>query len=273
MRLRKIVASVGTVLGLALACTAPAGAVVGGSDATASTAPYQVSVVVTGWFGDYHTCGGALVGTKSVVTSAQCTDGHKQGDLKVKYGGLDRTHLAVTQTVAKINQHEDFNGALAHDVTVLTLGNTIQTNDQVRVIELASTNPAPGTELTATGWGSTQPDSTDLPANLKVIREQVATPQACQAANQGPRFALGRSDTGRPLGPAFPPVLDGGTMLCGAPVTKGETLCTGDGGGPAVANGVLVGIASWNAGCGGNGTNDVYTSITALLPWLNSKIQ
>lgn len=272
MLIGKIAVSVGAALSLAAACTTPAGAVVGGGEAATATAPYQVSVVVSGWHGEYHACGGVLVGAKSVVTAAQCTDGHKIDDFKVKYGGLDRTHLAVTQNVTQIIQHEDYNGALGHDVAVLTLAHDIQTTGQIRTTGLASTSPAPGTELTVTGWGSAQPDSTGLPTNLKVIREQVATPQACQAANAGPRFALGRSEDGRALGPAFPPVLDG-NMLCGAPVTEGESLCTGDGGGPAVADGALVGIASWNTGCGRNGTNDVYTSITALLPWLNSKIQ
>ncbi|MGW6718037.1 S1 family serine peptidase [Streptomyces sp. NPDC054995] len=272
MLLRKIAVSAGAALSIAAACTTPAGAVVGGGEADAATASYQVSVVVSGWHGDYHACGGVLVGTRSVVTAAQCTDGHKADDFKVKYGGLDRTHLAVTQTVTQINQHEDYNGALGRDVAVLTLAHNILATGQVRTIDLASTAPVPGTELTVTGWGNTQPDSTGLPTNLKTLREQVATPQACEAADEGTRFALGRSEDGRPLGPAFPPVLDG-TMLCGAPVAKGESLCTGDGGGAAIAGGALVGIASWNTGCGRNSTNYVYTSITALLPWLNSKIQ
>ncbi|MEV3898298.1 serine protease [Streptomyces anulatus] len=245
---------------------------VGGGEATTTAAPYQVSVVVSGWRGDYHACGGVLVGTRSVVTAAHCTDGRTADQLKVKYGGLDRTRLAVTNQVAKINQHEDFSGALGHDVAVLTLTNNIQATDQIRTIDLASANPAQGTELVVTGWGSTRPDSTGLPAKLKAIREKVATVQACQAPDHAPRSALGRSEDGRPLGPAFPPALDGG-VLCGAPVTQGESLCTGDGGGPAVAGGALVGFASWNSGCGHNGTGDVYTSVAALLPWLNSKIQ
>ncbi|MFH8717536.1 S1 family serine peptidase [Streptomyces zaomyceticus] len=272
MLLSKIAVSVGSALSLAAACTTPAGAVVGGGEAAATTAPYQVSVLVSGLRGDHHECGGVLVGAKSVVTAAQCTDRNKATDLKVKYGGLDRTRLAVTQTVTHINQHESFNGALGHDVAVLTLASEIQTTGQVRTINLASTSPAPGTELTVTGWGITQPDATSLATNLRTVREQVATPQACQAADEGPRFALGASKEGRPLGLASPPVLDG-SMLCGAPVTEGESLCTGDGGGPAVADGALVGIASWNTGCGRNGTDDVFTSITALLPWLVSKIQ
>ncbi|WP_405465019.1 trypsin-like serine protease [Streptomyces anulatus] len=184
----------------------------GGGEADAATAPYQVSVVVSGWHGDYHACGGVLVGTKSVVTAAQCTDGHKAGDFKVKYGGLDRTRLAVTQNVTQIHQHEDYNWALGHDVAVLTLTHAIQTTDQVRTIDLAGTAPAPGAELTVTGWGGAQPDATGLPTNLKVIREQVATPQACQAANEGPGFALGRSEDGRALGVLITSVVNAGEL-------------------------------------------------------------
>ncbi|WP_405191729.1 trypsin-like serine protease [Streptomyces anulatus] len=80
----------------------------GGGEADAATAPYQVSVVVSGWHGDYHACGGVLVGTKSVVTAAQCTDGHKAGDFKVKYGGLDRTRLEPVSLTGELMELFDF---------------------------------------------------------------------------------------------------------------------------------------------------------------------
>lgn len=269
MLLRKIAVSVGVALGVAVACTPPASAVVGGSDATASTAPYQASVVVQGWFGSSHACGGALVGEKSVVTAAHCVNGHTPDQIKVKYGGLDRTHLAVTQDVVKISQHEGFNGALANDVAVLELSSPIEMTDRVKTIELASSTPAPGAELTVTGWGRTRPDANSLPTGLKVLRERLATPESCRTSGRGIRLA--RAEEGGPVeGPA--PALNTRTMLCGAPVATGESLCTGDGGGPAVVDGVLVGIASWNSGCGRNGKDDIYTNVAVFRGWLERKI-
>ena len=50
------------------------GRIVGGVDATADQAPFQVALQYSGWFGWSHLCGGSLVGTQSVVTAAHCTE-------------------------------------------------------------------------------------------------------------------------------------------------------------------------------------------------------
>ena len=50
--------------------------IVGGTPATADRAPWQISLVSSGWFGDSHICGGSLIGTRTVLTAAHCCDGY-----------------------------------------------------------------------------------------------------------------------------------------------------------------------------------------------------
>ena len=49
--------------------------VVGGVNAQDGQAPWQISLVSSGWFGDSHICGGSLIGAKTVLTAAHCCDG------------------------------------------------------------------------------------------------------------------------------------------------------------------------------------------------------
>ena len=49
--------------------------IVGGTDAAAGDAPWQISLVQSSWFGEGHICGGSLIGTRTVLTAAHCCDG------------------------------------------------------------------------------------------------------------------------------------------------------------------------------------------------------
>ncbi|MCU1685217.1 MAG: hypothetical protein JWQ81_5956 [Amycolatopsis sp.] len=269
--LRKLIVSAGAALALTCATVSPAAAIVGGSPAT-TTAPYMVSVVSTGWFGDSHACGGFLVGTRSVVTAAHCVDGKTAAELKVKYGGVDRTQLAVTNAVSRIDQDTNFNAeTMAADVAVLRLIDPIVTSSTVGTIELAAAAPNAGDPVTVTGWGKTALDDTALPTVLQTVQVPVTTTSACQSADGGLNLSLGGNEGG--LLDGLDPVLDTGRMFCAGPAEGGQGFCTGDSGGPAVgADGTVYGIVSWSRGCAQAGSPGVYTSIAAYRGWLVSKI-
>ncbi|MCX4883198.1 serine protease [Streptomyces sp. NBC_00847] len=269
MLLRKLVVSMGAALGLAVASTSPAAAITGGSPATTGTAPYQVSVITQGQFGRSHACGGFLLDANKVVTAAHCVDGQDAGSLQVEYGGVNRNHLPHTRWVKAVHGYPGFNAeTLAGDIAVLTLRLPVTESATVQFAPLATTDPAAGAVAKVTGWGRTQADATSLPTLLHTVQLPITTPAACEAAYSGVNLTLG-GDEGGPL-EGLAPALHTTSMLCAGPAAGGKGICFGDSGGPAVVNGVVVGIASWARGCGEAGSPSVFTSAAHYRNWIHS---
>jgi trypsin len=240
--------------------TVPDGRIVGGRPAVAGEADWQISLVSSGWFGDSHRCGGSLVGTRSVVTAAHCTDGLTAADLKVKYGGLDRTNLAVTQTVQTINQHTSYDSvAIDWDYSVLNLPNAIQVGGNVKTIELVDTAPANGAAASLTGWGYTVGgDTSTSPTVLQYVDFKIVSATECNRRYQelyGGQITV----TER--------------MICSE--HQAASGCNGDSGGPLVSGGKLAGIVSWgirNCPSDTTKTPAAYADVANQRAWLISKI-
>lgn len=227
--------------------------VVGGVAATADRAPWQISLVSSGWFGDSHICGGSLIGTYTVLTAAHCCDGSTASSLKVKYGGLDRTKLATTNQVTEVIKHPNWNtNTIDSDYCILRLANAVVESDTVKIIKIAPSSPASGTEAHLTGWGLTQGSSSTLPTLLQYTPMAILSSEECNAK---------WSDVN--------PVTR--SMICAQnPKASG---CNGDSGGPLVANGLLVGVVSWGAnGCPPDTTvrPTVYADPAAENEWIAS---
>ncbi|ARF53158.1 hypothetical protein B1H19_02260 [Streptomyces gilvosporeus] len=241
------------VTGLA-AQVSPASAVVGGQQATAGQFPSVVNVLISGWHGYEHKCGGVLLGTKSVLTTAGCVDGHTASEFKIQYDGTDRTSLRVTQDVSTIHEHEDYPSTLRNNVAVLTLKNPIQTSDTVGVASLPQSgadDPLAGRKVDLAGWGATRRGTAALPVQLHHATMPVISHAACTSA-----YGAGPIDAG---------------LFC-AKAQAEKFACQGDAGSPVYIGNKVVGLVTAKNGCTHPGKPDVYVRVGALERWITSKV-
>ena len=104
-----------------------------------------------------------------------------------------------------------------------------------------------------TGWGNTKFKGNQS----KILQKARVTTSQCKNSNY-PVYRITEN------------------MICAQEV--GRDVCHGDSGGPLAVEGqdgsyFQIGVVSWGWGCAMPGYPGVYTSITALLPWLKKNIR
>ncbi|KAJ6011802.1 hypothetical protein N7499_013227 [Penicillium canescens] len=88
----------------------PVNAIVGGSDASAESAPFAVAISSNPEFGNAYTCGGSLISSKTVLTSAYCVDESCATYFKVRVGGLEHAlgeKLTYTPATTQENKTDE----------------------------------------------------------------------------------------------------------------------------------------------------------------------
>ncbi|MDT3727292.1 serine protease [Streptomyces sp. DSM 41972] len=254
----------GTVIPLASAAPVAADSiVVGGFPVDVSQSPYTVALSSRDRFGGTRAgqfCGGVAVGRTTVLTAAHCMDREVLGaspervrDLKVIAG---RTELLSESgqevAVRKVWVNPDYDGETnSGDFAVLSLAEPLPA---ASVIGMAGSGDAAyraGTPATVYGWGDTT-GSGSYAGSLHGARVRVQPDALCAKAYSGGSNGTYRAET----------------MLCAGEVAGGRDACQGDSGGPLVAQGRLIGLVSWGAGCGWAGSPGVYTRISDVLDTL-----
>ncbi|WP_395758538.1 serine protease [Streptomyces althioticus] len=254
----------GTVIPLASAAPVAADSiVVGGFPVDVSQSPYTVALSSRDRFGGTRAgqfCGGVAVGRTTVLTAAHCMDREVLGaspervrDLKVIAG---RTELLSESgqevAVRKVWVNPDYDGETnSGDFAVLSLAEPLPA---ASVIGMAGSGDAAyraGTPATVYGWGDTT-GSGSYAGSLHGSRVRVQPDALCEKAYSGGSNRTYRAET----------------MLCAGEVAGGRDACQGDSGGPLVAQGRLIGLVSWGAGCGWAGSPGVYTRISDVLDTL-----
>ncbi|CAG2112075.1 unnamed protein product [Medioppia subpectinata] len=253
-------ATIGHPLSIEVA-RAVGGRIVGGVKATQEQGKYQCSVHVRGWFGEAHNCGCSLYGTKFVITAAHCTNGYKNTDLVIKYGGLNVDTLPIKSEVAEIRQHESYDKPIRidYDYAVIVLADNIQTTPgKVETIQLVDTEPADGAEAHATGWGRLV--GTDKNSGAKELQYQ--------------KFQIVSYDSCVKAYAPYPNIDISRQMICAKHQTS--STCNGDSGGPLIVGGKLAGIVSWViTDCPSNTVSypSGYANVFIGRDWLLSKLK
>ncbi|XP_058799872.1 chymotrypsin-2-like [Phymastichus coffea] len=228
----------------------------GGRFAAPGELPYQVSV----WHYGRHICGGALITTKHVATSASCVLNFIRNPptavtLQVLVGTTDQTKGGILHYVAKIAAHPEYRwsyewASYENDIVVLHLANHVTETDFVKRIKLPNViEIPPNSDVVFSGWGGMSPNSYPVPYLMKANLRYIST-EECQ------RY--------------YPEMKIKNYQLCTAPNFY-VGACSTDVGGPLVYNGTLVGVGTGLLGCG-TVRPDVFTKVSYYLQFIITEI-
>lgn len=228
--------------------------IVGGSESTPYSRPYQVALLMNGRQG----CGGTLISSQWVLTAAHCLDSASTSNLTVKIGAHRMSgNDGQTHSVSQIIKHEYWQGAQniqsGYDIAVLRLASPASDSITPAVLpsqSLGDQIAGVGTYVTVSGWGLTYNGSRNPSDVLREVALPVISNSSCS------------SQLGVNLG--------NGVICGGGP--NGTSACNGDSGGPyAVQSGgnfYSIGTVSWGKGCSGA---TAFTRTTAYLDWIAGK--
>lgn len=238
--------------------------IVGGDLADTGEFPWQVGLL--GWggsTGNYHTCGGTLLGEFYVVTAAHCVDGGVPSDYKVRIGdtiyGHDLEAESFTIDVAEILQHPGYNNVtLSNDIAVLKLASKISLTDYAHIKPacLPTEEAVLTGEATVSGWGNLATDTIST-TWLNHVDVTIFEDGDC-----GYYSYYGEG------------------VLCAGAKEGGKGICQGDSGGPLVVSDPdnnhamsLAGVVSFTInGCATSRGLGGFADVSHFLPWLNSQM-
>ncbi|XP_053661834.1 chymotrypsin-1 [Anopheles marshallii] len=220
--------------------------VVGGEEAKNGSAPYQVSLQVSGWG---HSCGGSLLNDRWVLTAAHCLVGKEPDNLVVLVGTNSLKEGGELLKVDKLLYHSRYNfPRFANDVGLVRLEKPVKFSDVVKSVEYSEKAVPANVTVRLTGWGRTSTTG-PVPTLLQSLNLVTLSNEDCKVKGGDPGYA----DVGH---------------LC--TLTKaGEGACNGDSGGPLVYEGKLVGVVNFGVPCG-QGYPDGFARVSYYHEWVRT---
>ncbi|XP_031550168.1 sushi, von Willebrand factor type A, EGF and pentraxin domain-containing protein 1-like, partial [Actinia tenebrosa] len=258
--------------------------ILGGIQSHPGMWPWQVAIYKGGDDGKNEKrfiCGGALVDTKWVITTAHCFFKMSESSSRIRYvndsSSPNKYHvIAGDYNIFRKEKNEQVRQVRAirifpgyrhapfyeNDIALIELNETVTLSPVVRTICIPDSNEkvsVPGTVARVAGWGRT----------TKSIRSPVLRHSAYQIQNddlcdQATDYFFNRSVT-----------------FCAGSGKGGNDTCQGDSGGSMVRQvlhkgaqrWVTVGLVSWGEGCGIQGKYGYYTRMEPFVPWIQKTIK
>ncbi|KAJ5319819.1 hypothetical protein PENANT_c026G03216 [Penicillium antarcticum] len=239
------------LLCLASLIAQPVNAIVGGSDVSAGDAPFAAAIISSTNFGNTYICGGSLISSKTVLTSAYCVDGSSASSLRARVGSLEHASGGKVNQVIKVIKHPNYNtNTRDFDYAILHLQDAVP---DITPALIANEKTESGAPLTLYGWGSTDKDSEKIPNKLQQLGTTYITSGDCNSM---------WSDT---IAVTY-------NMNCDAAPEKGRGSCTKDQGGAVVNElGEIIGVMGQYNYCdkASNGRPDINSDTLPAKDWID----
>ncbi|XP_075985624.1 uncharacterized protein LOC142982825 [Anticarsia gemmatalis] len=232
--------------------------IVGGMETSISMYPYNVAISRNA----KHWCGGSIIDEQWVLTAGHCLESAFDGDKKkltpfiIRAGSSFHNRGGYQARVNKVFfPHEYVPGNADFDYSLLRLDRPMPIGRNIAVLNLPSKDylMKESDILIVTGWGSTDESGYGhIPDRLRFVPVPVMTLDDCQKSY---RFYITQR------------------MLCAGYATGGKDACNHDSGGPAVRDGVLLGIVSFGGKqCGDPRSPGVYSRVSEVTEWVEETI-
>ncbi|KAJ2940920.1 hypothetical protein O0L34_g10182 [Tuta absoluta] len=232
--------------------------IVGGMETSISMYPYNVAISRNG----KHWCGGCIIDEQWVLTAGHCLESAVDGDKRklvpfiVRAGSSFHNRGGYQARVNKVFFPKSYvPGGADYDFSLLRLDRPMPIGRNIAVLNLPSKDYAmkEGDILIVTGWGSTDESGYGhIPDRIRFVPVPVMRLENCQKSY---RFYI----TPR--------------MLCAGYATGGKDACNHDSGGPAVRDGVLLGVVSFGGKqCGDPRSPGVYSRVSEITDWVEKTI-
>ncbi|XP_045516684.1 chymotrypsin-2-like [Pieris brassicae] len=216
----------------------------GGQNAEASV-PYMASLQIE----DRHFCGGAILSSKWILSSAYCTQTYYYNTslVTVVVGILNTLERGQSFQADKIIVYDD-NFYVKNDLSLVRVKGEMKFNKYVAAIELPEREPKPGTTAVVNGFGS-QERYGEVLRQLQTLNMSTLSLEKCNSLY---------TDRRRPLHKE---------QLCAVGAKKEASVCLGDSGGPLYNGKNLIGIVSTTNSCG-RSKPSIFTNIFYYTKWI-----